>query len=102
MDANAPGLDGILSAQDGLSLRLRVLNEQGLHARPAAKIAQEAQKFDCDIRLAANGTTVDAKSILDILTLAAGHDSEIELRASGPQAREALESLGELIRNRCR
>jgi len=102
MDANAPGLEDILPAQDGFSLRVRVLNEQGLHARPAAKIAQEAQKYDCDIRLTSNGATVDAKSILDILTLAAGHGSEIELRAAGPMAREALSQLGALIRNRCR
>ena len=45
---------------------------------------------------------MDAKSILDILTLAAGHGSELELRAAGPGARDALTHLGSLIRNRFR
>lgn len=103
MEATPEVLDDIaLWEQDGFSLRVRVLNEQGLHARPAAKLAQEAQKFGCDIELAHNGSVVDAKSILDILTLAAGQGSELELRAKGPQAREALGHLGTLIRNRFR
>ncbi len=87
---------------DGFALRVRVLNEQGLHARPAARLAQEAQKFACDISLALGDEVVDAKSILDILTLAAGHGSELELRAAGPEARDALAHLGTLIRNRFR
>ncbi len=45
---------------------------------------------------------MDAKSILDILTLAAGQGSELELRATGPEARDALVHLGTLIRNRFR
>ncbi|WP_416341242.1 HPr family phosphocarrier protein [Solidesulfovibrio sp.] len=89
-------------SEDGLALRVRVLNDQGLHARPAAKLAQEAQKFGCDISLALGGEVVDAKSILDILTLAAGQGSELELRATGPEARDALVHLGTLIRNRFR
>jgi phosphocarrier protein HPr len=88
--------------EDGFALRARVLNDQGLHARPAARLAQEAQKFGCAIELAINGSVVDAKSILDILTLAAGHGSELELRAKGPGAREALVRLGTLFRNRFR
>ena len=88
--------------EDGFSLRARVLNDQGLHARPAARLAQEAQKYGCAVELAVNGSTVDAKSILDILTLAAGQGTELELRAKGPDAREALASLGALFRNRFR
>ena len=96
------GQEGITPRDEGFALRVRVLNEQGLHARPAARLAQEAQKFACDIRLALGEETVDAKSILDILTLAAGQGSELELRATGPQARDALTHLGTLIRNRFR
>lgn len=88
--------------EDGYFVRVRVLNDQGLHARPAAKLAQEAQKFACDIKLALNGAVVDAKSILDILTLAAGQGSELELRARGADARDALTQLQILIRNRFR
>ena len=102
IDANAPDAEEIFPVEDGFSLRVRVLNDQGLHARPAAKLAQEAQKFDCDIHLVHHGESVDAKSILDIQTLAVGHGSELELRAQGPGAKEALTRLGGLIRNRCR
>ena len=85
MEANAPDPDDLLPVEGGFALRVRVLNDQGLHARPAARLAQEAQKFACDIRLVHGGEAVDAKSILDILTLAAGQGSELELRASGPE-----------------
>ena len=101
--APMPGADDILAEADGFVLRVRVANEQGLHARPAAKLAQEAQKFDCDIQVRQDGgDAVDAKSILDILTMAAGQGSELELRASGPRAEDALAHLGSLIRNRFR
>ena len=102
INANSPNYDGIMPLEEGYVLRVRVLNDQGLHARPAARLAQEAQKFDCDIRLVLGSDDVDAKSILDILTLAAGQGSELELRANGPRAEEALSHLGALIRNRFR
>ena len=95
-------LDDISPWEDGFALHTRVLNDQGLHARPAARLAQEAQKFGCAIEMALDGTVVDAKSILDILTLAAGQGTELELRAKGPDARQALVSLGTLFRNRFR
>jgi phosphocarrier protein len=101
-DAAETVQDDVAETGDGYALRVRVLNEQGLHARPAARLAQEAQKFACDISLALGEERVDAKSILDILTLAAGHGSELELRAAGPDARDALACLGSLIRNRFR
>ena len=97
------GADDILAEADGFVLRVRVANEQGLHARPAAKLAQEAQKFACDIQVRHDGgQPVDAKSILDILTMAAGQGCELELRAAGPDAAQALGRLGELFRNRFR
>ena len=101
-DAAESAQDDVAESGDGYALRVRVPNEQGLHARPAARLAQEAQKFACDISLALGEERVDAKSILDILTLAAGHGSELELRAAGPGARDALTHLGSLIRNRFR
>jgi phosphocarrier protein len=100
--APLPGADDILAEADGFRLRVRVLNDQGLHARPAARLAQEAQKFACDIQVRHDGEAVDAKSILDILTMAAGHGCELELRASGEDAPDALRHLGALFRNRFR
>jgi len=60
MDAATAAQPDLQPWEDGFFLRVRVLNDQGLHARPAAKLAQEAQKFACDITLALNGTEVDA------------------------------------------
>jgi len=77
-----------------------VLNEQGLHARPAARLAQTAQKFDAAITIAMGKQSVDAKSILDILTLAAGHGANLELRAKGGDAGTALDTLADLFKNR--
>jgi phosphocarrier protein len=77
-----------------------VLNEQGLHARPAAKLAQEAQKYEAEIKIVLGGVTVDAKSILDVLTLAAGNGTSLELSARGADAAEALESLARLFKDR--
>ena len=77
-----------------------VLNEQGLHARPAAKLAQTAQRFQADITIVMGAQEVDAKSILDILTLAAGHGANLELRAKGCDADLALDELAVLFKNR--
>lgn len=76
------------------------MNEQGLHARPAAKLAQAALRFDADISITMGTQTVDAKSILDILTLAAGHGANLELRAQGGDAKAALDALADIFKNR--
>ncbi|MFZ5426096.1 MAG: HPr family phosphocarrier protein [Thermodesulfobacteriota bacterium] len=77
-----------------------VMNEQGLHARPAAKLAQAAQQFEAAISISMGPQVVDAKSILDILTLAAGHGANLELRARGSDACDALEALADMFKNR--
>jgi phosphocarrier protein len=91
------------ASEDGfLSRRVSVVNELGLHARPAARLAQAAQKFQAEIRLAAGNQKVDAKSILDILTLAAGNGANLELRAKGRDAADALDHLEHLFRRKFR
>ncbi len=91
------------TVQDGAAETTRVvcvLNEQGLHARPAARLAQEAQRFQAEIAIVMGGQRVDAKSILDILTLAAGHGANLELRAVGDDADQALDALAGMFKNR--
>ena len=93
--------DTIMSGSNGFQTRqVCVVNELGLHARPAAKLAQEAQRFDCDILLKTGEQEVDAKSILDILTLAAGNGCGIEIKARGDDADQALEHLSALFRSK--
>ncbi|QJB56452.1 HPr family phosphocarrier protein [Pseudodesulfovibrio sp. zrk46] len=77
-----------------------VANEHGLHARPAGKLAQQAQAFEADILLVYDEQEVDAKSILDVLTLAAGPGEKLEIRASGSDAEQAADALQTLFANK--
>lgn len=88
------------SAGKTITRRVVVSNQLGLHARPAGKLAQEAQSFKADITILADDQEVDAKSILDILTLAAAQGSTLNLKAAGADAKQALDRLEELFRSR--
>ena len=74
-----------------------VRDELGLHARPAARLAQTAQGFRARITLSYDNMTVDAKSILDILSLAAGRGASLVQRCEGDDARAAAHSLTEFF-----
>ncbi|WP_461208409.1 HPr family phosphocarrier protein [Desulfocurvus sp. DL9XJH121] len=85
---------------NSVSAEVRVANELGLHARPAARLAQEAQRFESAIALVCGDQEVDAKSILDILTLAAPQGGRMTVRASGADAEQALASITRLFESR--
>jgi len=87
-------------ADDFRSAQVCVRNELGLHARPAARLAQEAQKFASEILLESGDQSVDAKSILDLLTLAAPQGCALTLRARGTDAGKAVDTLLNLFLNR--
>jgi len=72
-------------------------NRRGLHARAAARFVKLAWDYDADVQVAKNGTSVSGRSIMGLMMLAAGPGTEIELRASGPQAEPALDALVALI-----
>lgn len=80
--------------------RVTVLDDLGLHARPAANLAKIAQNFESDIFLHLDGQSADAKSILDILSLAAARNSELELVCRGKDAKGACEALARLFESR--
>ncbi len=91
------------SADNGYLLRtVCVSDDLGLHARPAAKLAQEAQRFEAEIEMVSGEQHVDAKSILDILSLAAAGGQVLTLRARGADAQQALDRLEELFRRKFR
>lgn len=79
-----------------------VPDEAGLHARPAAKVAGVAQRFAARIEFHVGEHCADAKSILDILGLAAGEGCSIEIRADGEDAVEALDTLERLFHSKFR
>lgn len=74
-----------------------ILDELGLHARPAARLAQAAGAFTCDIRLGYEGMEANAKSILDILSLAAARGGALTITCRGDDAEEAARTLGLLF-----
>jgi len=76
---------------------IRVSNSLGLHARPAGKISQEAQRYAASITVHSKDMEADAKSILDLLSLAAPQGTELRLRAQGPDAAEAISGVSRLF-----
>jgi len=80
-----------------VSREVVVANSQGLHARPAERLAREARRWQSRIELVADAQRVDGKSILDVLTLAAEAGTRLVVEATGPDAREALEAIGSLF-----
>jgi phosphotransferase system HPr (HPr) family protein len=76
---------------------LWVENRLGLHARPVAKIATAAQQFEADITLEKDGLVVNARDLLDVLSLDSPQGTRLVLRARGPQAREAAAAITSLF-----
>ena len=74
-----------------------IKNKLGMHARPAAKLANISSQYKSEIFFERNGLVVDGKSLLDILTLACPMGSKITIRADGSDACEAIAALGTLI-----
>lgn len=74
-----------------------IVNQEGLHARPAARIVRLASSFTSDIELSKDGLDVNGKSIMGVMMLAAECGSSIIIRANGPDAEEAVQALAALV-----
>lgn len=72
-------------------------NAHGLHARPATTFVQEALKFSSKISVLANGTLVDGKSVISILTLCLHKGAELTVRAEGKDAEAAMDSITKMM-----
>ena len=79
---------------------LRIKNKLGLHARAAVKFVNTANRFMADVLVVKDGSSIDGKSILGILTLAATQGSDIVIRLNGADEAAAAQALSELINNR--
>ncbi len=75
----------------------KIVNLEGLHARPAARIVRLASTFDSDIELCKDGVGVNGKSIMGVMMLAAECGSSITIRAHGPDAEQAAKALADLV-----
>jgi len=74
-----------------------ITNRLGLHARAAAKFVHAATRFASQIRVGRAGRTMDGKSIMGILLLAAGYGLTITISAEGPDEGEAVDALCHLV-----
>jgi phosphocarrier protein HPr len=72
---------------------VRIANKKGLHARASAKVVEAAARFQSRVTIARDGQTVDARSIMGLMMLAASEGSEITIEAEGPDAAAALAAI---------
>ncbi|OYX49676.1 MAG: HPr family phosphocarrier protein [Alphaproteobacteria bacterium 32-64-14] len=82
---------------DKWSRSAELLNQRGLHARASAAFAREASRFNARVSVHYDGMTVSAASIMDLLMLGARVGQVIDIEAEGPEAREALEAVCDLV-----
>lgn len=80
-----------------VSRQVTVVNALGLHARAAARFVKVASRFRSQIRVTRGQHTMDGKSILGLLLLAASRGSELTIAADGPDEADAVEALGALV-----
>jgi phosphocarrier protein HPr len=80
-----------------VSRTVEIVNERGLHARASAKFVKLAGGFDAEVTVSRDGHTVDARSIMGLMMLAAGPGSTIDIAAEGAEARAAVDALAELV-----
>ena len=79
---------------------LRVLNEFGMHARPAGKLTETAKKFACELKLIKGKMEVDCKSIMGIMALAAGKGAILTVVANGKDEAAAVAAIEEMFANK--
>lgn len=87
-------------SSSGLTANYTINNTHGLHARPGAMLVAAAKKFESEIRvenLDAKGKTVNAKSLMKVIGLGVKHGHQLKFTAQGPDASQALQSIGSAI-----
>jgi phosphocarrier protein HPr len=89
-----------IASDTSLTREIVVVNKLGVHARPAALFVKTANRFDCDIYVEKDGETVNGKSIMGIMMLAAGPGSKLQVHARGQDAAQALVELDALVKRK--
>ncbi|MEN9674780.1 MAG: hypothetical protein RIS76_676 [Verrucomicrobiota bacterium] len=83
-----------------VSREVTVCNQLGIHARPSAQFVKLASSFDCDVWIEKDDETINGKSIMGLLMLAAGPGSVLRIICSGEGSDRALEQLVTLVLNK--
>ena len=87
-------------ADEVIVKKFKVLNEYGIHARPAALLVKAAGKYACDIFMEKDGNKVSCKSIMGLMTIEGYPGSTMEITTSGTDAQEAMDEIEELFINK--
>lgn len=83
-----------------VSRTLTITNKRGLHARAAAKLSQAAEQFEASIAISKNEISINAKSIMQVMMLAANQGSSVTITAEGDDAEAAINTLASLIEDK--
>lgn len=79
------------------SAKVIIPNKRGLHARASAKVVEASARFESEIHIIKDGTSVDGRSIMGLMMLAASQGCEVEITAQGPDATDALKAILALV-----
>ena len=82
---------------ENVNRTVEIINQRGLHARASAKFVKLAATFEAEVKVSKDGQTVDARSIMGLMMLAAAPGCCIDIEAEGEQAQEAVQALVELV-----
>lgn len=93
-------MSGKKSNDQSVTKHLVVCNKLGIHARPAAMFVKTASRYECDIMVEKDGETVNGKSIMGMMMLAAGPGSKLTIHADGDSANQAVTELEALLKRK--
>ena len=83
-----------------LSRKVTIINRQGMHARPAMQLVETSSRYGSTIRIRKGEQNVNAKSIMEVMTLEAVKGTVLTIEAEGEDAEEALDALDQLVRDK--
>ena len=83
-----------------ITKKFKVLNEYGIHARPAALLVKAAGKYESEIFVEKDGNKVSCKSIMGLMTIEGYPGSELKVSATGMDAHDAMTEIEELFINK--
>ena len=72
---------------------VKIINKAGLHTRPAATVVKMAAKFNCEFFISRDGMSINGKSIIGVMTLAAEEGAELILSFSGEDEEQAANEI---------
>lgn len=82
-----------------LQREISVLNPVGVHARPASKLVEIAHKYNCEVKIKANGKELLGKSMLSILSAGIKYQDQVVVVCDGPEEHLAMDLLVEVLEN---